>query len=80
MGKKSVLDKYNQLPPDAQKGVSDFVQFLYNQYVKSPSQKSSDKLISEYGFVGMWKDRDDMADSTAWVREQRKNSGEIADR
>lgn len=72
MSKKSVLDKYDQLPPDAKKEAGDFVQFLYNQYVKSPSQKPTKKPISEYGFVGMWKDREDMADSTAWVREQRK--------
>lgn len=72
MSKKSVLEKYDQLPPKAKKEASDFVQFLYNQYVKSSSKKTTDKPISEYGFVGMWKDRDDMADSTAWVREQRK--------
>jgi hypothetical protein len=72
MSSKSVLDKYYQLPPDAKKEANDFVQFLYNQYVKSTSQTKADKPLSEYDFVGMWKDRDDMKDSTAWVREQRK--------
>jgi hypothetical protein len=72
MSKKSVLDKYDQLPPNAKKEAADFVQFLYNQYAKSSSQKKDKKPLSEYNFVGMWKDREDMADSTGWVREQRK--------
>jgi len=72
MSKKTVLDKFDQLPPNAKKEASDFVQFLYEQYVKSSSKKSSRKPISESPFVGMWKDRDDLADSTSWVRNQRK--------
>lgn len=28
--------------------------------------------LREEPFVGMWKDREDMADSTRWVRELRK--------
>jgi hypothetical protein len=72
MSKKSVLDKYDQLPPNAKKEAGDFVEFLYNQYAKASSPKKDKKPLSEYGFVGMWKGRDDMADSTGWVREQRK--------
>ncbi len=72
MSKSKVLDKYEKLPPNAKKEAGDFVRFLYNQYVKSTPKKSSKKPLSEYGFVGMWKDRDDLADSTSWVRKQRK--------
>lgn len=72
MSRNSVIDKYDQLPPNAKKEASDFVQFLYDRYVKSASKKSSKKPISEYGFVGMWEDREDLADSTEWVRDQRK--------
>lgn len=72
MNKKSVLDKFDQLPPDAKKEASDFVQFLYEQYVKSTPKKSAKKPISESPFVGMWKDRTDLADSTSWVRKQRE--------
>jgi hypothetical protein len=72
MSRQSVLDKFDQLPPKAQKEADDFVQFLYDRYVKSRSKKSSEKPISESSFIGMWKDRDDMSDSTKWVRQQRK--------
>jgi hypothetical protein len=68
----TVLDKYDKLPPNAKKEAGDFVEFLYNQYAKSSSGKKNKKPLSEYNFVGMWKDREDMADSTEWVREQRK--------
>lgn len=73
MSDKAVLDKFDELPPEAKKEAGDFVQFLYNQYVKNRKNKSTKKPLSEYGFVGMWKDREDMADSTAWIRKQRKS-------
>ncbi len=31
---------------------------------------------TQIGLVGMWADRDDMKDSTAWVRQQRDKSRE----
>jgi len=72
MSKRSVLDKFDELPPEAQKEANDFVQFLYDRYVKSRSDKPSREPISESSFIGMWKDREDLADSTKWVRQQRK--------
>ena len=33
--------------------------------------KHRPKSIRELGFVGMWADREDMADSAEWVRKQR---------
>lgn len=53
MNKNTVLDKFDQLPPETKKGASDFVQFLYEQYVKSHPKSSSRKPISESPFVGM---------------------------
>jgi hypothetical protein len=73
MSKKSVLDILDQLPPSARKEAEDFVRFLHDQYVTSTPKKSTDTSITESPFVGMWKDREDLKDSTAWVREQRKS-------
>jgi predicted SnoaL-like aldol condensation-catalyzing enzyme len=72
MNKKSVLDKYEQLPPNAKKEAEDFVEFLYHQYAKPSSPKKIERPLSDYNFVGMWKDKEDMEDSTAWVKKQRK--------
>lgn len=73
MIKKSVLEKFDQLPPNARKEASDFVRFLYDRYVMPQRSRSILKPISESPFVGMWKDRVDLADSSAWVREQRQS-------
>lgn len=72
MSDNTVIDKFEELPPEAQKQATDFVAFLYERYVKSVTRQISEKPISESPFVGMWADRDDMADSTEWVRKQRK--------
>ncbi len=72
MSANTVIDKFEELPPEAQKQAADFVTFLYERYVKSAPKTTSNKPISESPFVGMWADREDMADSTEWVRKQRK--------
>ncbi len=72
MSEKAVLDKFDELPPEAKKEASNFVQFLYEQYVKKDREESTKKPLSGYNFVGMWKDRIDLTDSTAWVRKQRQ--------
>ena len=73
MEEKTVLAQYTSLPPNAQQQVRDFIRFLQSQY-KSASNirvKATTKLADEE-FIGMWRDRADMQDSVAWVRETRK--------
>ncbi len=72
MSTNTVIDKFENLPPEAKKQAVDFVTFLYEQYVKSTARPTSIKPISESPFVGMWADREDMTDSTEWVKKQRK--------
>lgn len=76
MSKKSVLDILDKLPPNARKEAEDFVRFLYDQYMDPKPDQSDDKPLTDSPFVGMWKDREDLKDSTAWVREQRKKQWE----
>jgi len=73
MNKQSVLDILDQLPPSARKEAEDFVKFLYDQYVKPQSEKTAVSPLTESPFVGMWKDREDLKDSTAWVKKQRNS-------
>jgi len=73
MSKKNILDILDQLPPSVRKEAEDFVRYLYDQYVTSKPKKSTNTSITESPFVGMWKDREDLKDSTAWVRKQRKS-------
>lgn len=72
MSTETVYTKFEELPPEAKKQAVDFVSFLYDRYVKSTSREKTIKTISESSFVGMWADREEMADSTEWVKNQRE--------
>jgi mRNA-degrading endonuclease RelE of RelBE toxin-antitoxin system len=73
MSESTVSNKIKKLPPEAKQQAQDFVDFLYERYVKEEPKKSDKKSIIESSFFGMWKDREDMRDSTAWVRKIRKS-------
>lgn len=61
------------LPPEAQRQVADFVAFLYARYQRSSLPKRLGKSkLTEDPFVGLWEDREDLRDSTAWVRHVRE--------
>lgn len=61
------------LPPEAQKEIMDFLAFLKARYPLPPASKKANRTeLASEPFVGMWQDREDMRDSTAWVRNQRQ--------
>ncbi|MDZ7692128.1 MAG: DUF2281 domain-containing protein [Balneolaceae bacterium] len=74
MSDSTVPKNFNKLPPDAKKQAQDFVDFLYQRYVRSKEKKAS-KPSSILGgsFFGIWKDREEMKDSTEWVKKVRKS-------
>lgn len=67
-----ILQDFTSLPPEAQKQVTDFVAFLKARYGTVSRKKAKLGKLSDEPFVGMWKDREDMRDSTKWVRELRQ--------
>lgn len=70
--KETLLKDFSVLPPVAPKQVEDFVAFLRlrnNGRAVPRRLKPSD--ISKESFVGMWEGREDMQDSTTWVRDIR---------
>lgn len=72
-----IVDEIASLPPDAQKQVVDFVAFLKSRYEAGKvSRKSKPTRLSDEPFIGMWRDRDDMKDSTEWVRSLRRREWE----
>ncbi len=73
MDKNRVLNGFESLPQDAQKQVLDFIAFLQKRYKPVEAKKFSKRNdISEEPFIGIWKDREDMGDSSAWVRNMRR--------
>ena len=75
MATPRILQDIQNLPPEAQKQVSDFVAFLKTRYsaTTTPGSKSRRARLAKEPFIGMWKDRADMRDSVAWIRELRRS-------
>ena len=73
MAQYTISDQFNALPPTAQRQVVDFIAFLQARYRSVAEGNKADEKTSlaDEGFVGMWRDREDMRDSTAWTRESR---------
>ncbi len=59
------------LPERAQQEVADLIAELEKRHSGS-GQKSVEDSLGEELFVGLWKDRDDLSDATAWVRRLRE--------
>ena len=72
MSKKEVLEKFDALPAEAQRQVADFIAFLEAYYRSVPSQKPQQPLATE-AFIGIWRTRPDLRDSSAWVANLRKS-------
>lgn len=75
MATPRILQDIQNLPPEAQQQVSDFVAFLKARYsagITNPNRKSRRVSLTKEPFIGMWKNRADMRDSVNWVRQVRR--------
>ena len=73
MNAEMIIQDLSSLPPEAQKQVEDLIKSLKSFYsAESLEKKSIQTKLSLEPFVGMWKDREDMKDSTAWVQNLRE--------
>ena len=73
MIQEHVLRGFETLPRPAQQSVLEFIAFLHARYdgERFDGVGKLPELRNE-PFVGMWRDRADMADSTGWVRTARR--------
>lgn len=73
----SIAQEIASLPPEAQKQVIDFVAFLKMRYPTWQIIKRTERTqLADEPFIGMWREREDMQDSTAWVRDLRRREWE----
>ena len=73
MEEANIFKEFESLPPEARKLVGDFVTFLKNCNPKTlPAKKKRKIKLADEPFIGMWQDREDMRDSSGWVRDLRK--------
>lgn len=74
MEPEKILDEIRQLPPEAQKELTEFIGFLKMRHRKESMKKRITEIdFSKEPFVGIWEDRDDMRDSRLWLRKIRKS-------
>jgi hypothetical protein len=73
VNQEHVWEEFSALPPEAQRQVADFIAFLRARY-KHPSFDQRADLIdlANEEFIGVWRDRADMEDSSQWVRDARQ--------
>jgi len=68
----SIVEELTALPDEARREAMDFIIFLRQQHCGSRSRRPVGKAsLGGEPFVGMWANRDDMKDSSMWVRQTR---------
>lgn len=67
---EAIIEKLRELPPEKQQEILDFAEFLV-QKVQTERRTAQVNWQTD-PCIGMWKDRADMQDSTAWVRQIRQ--------
>jgi hypothetical protein len=73
MKEEEILREILSLPPEGQRQVTDFIARLRERYGHSrPREKSENPALAQDGFIGIWRDREDMQDSSVWVRKVRE--------
>lgn len=71
MNREQVWREFDALSPPAQQQVADFIAFLRSRTSQGAKQDATSIDFVTDPFIGMWQDRDDLADSNAWVRQHR---------
>jgi hypothetical protein len=72
MTSEEILREIAALPPEGRRLVESFLASLRQRYAR-PVASSGGILLEDENFIGMWRDREELADSTAWVRGVRES-------
>lgn len=74
MNQQEFIESFLSLPSEAQHQVLNFIAVLQPRYkLTEPKNRSRATKLSSYEFMGMWRDRQDLADSTSWIRHLRES-------
>ncbi len=74
MKEERIWREYTALPPELQKQVADFITFLRTRYAPLRVSKTTKRTkLADEPFIGMWRNRKDLQDSSAWVRSIRQS-------
>lgn len=70
MTNEELLKELSALSREARRRIERYISFLRKAEKHEPKAVST-KSFRDEKFFGMWKDREDMKDSVAWVRKIR---------
>ncbi len=76
MENEGFYNKFESLPIEAKKQVLAYMDFLKERYENKLKGIGERKSIKNNKFVGMWEDREDLNDSSAWIKNMRKKEWE----
>ncbi len=72
MNLQAIFNDIKTLPPDKQEEVADFITFLKSRFGIRGKKDVAEKISANSdSFFGMWSDREEMSDSSFWVKELR---------
>jgi hypothetical protein len=72
MKPEKIWRDFSALSPERQQQVADFISFLRTRQTSAPRKVLKRAKLANEPFVGMWRDREDLTDSTGWVRRVRQ--------
>jgi hypothetical protein len=73
MTQQELLSEILSLPTEGRRLVENLVISLKQKSPPAPPSETTPALDPSCNpFIGMWKDREDLADSSKWVREVRR--------
>ena len=73
MEQEKIFDDISNLPPVAQQQVVDLIAFLRTRYKRSEQEKQTKRInLANEPFIGIWKDRKDLNNSSKWLRNVRE--------
>jgi len=70
--KETLWREYSALPVGARQLVMELIAFLATRAKPRALARKATGDLADDPFVGMWRDREDLADSHAWVRTVRE--------
>lgn len=74
MEQDKMVNAIINLPPEAQRQVADFIDFLQIRYSTERTEHKSARIrFADEPFIGMWKNKIDLEDSNNRVRKLRKS-------
>lgn len=72
MTNEDLIKEIASLPDEARRRIENYISYMKGRYENVTKENKPSLKLEDEEFVGMWADRDDMKDSTAWVRKIRR--------